>query len=303
MFCSRRLSLLEGVGLAALLCGGLPALAVATAPSLGVAQSFAVLGATTVTNTGPTIITGNLGIHPNNLSSVTGFTFSTSPGPGIVNGFTYFADANALAAKGAATTAYNALAIQPCDFGPSAPTDLAGTTLTPGVHCYSSSVQISAGGVLTLNGQGDNNAIWVFRIGSSLTTISAASVAFINGGQGCNVFWQVGSSATFGTTSHVAGTIIAAHDITLNTGATVSGRILALGQSADGAVTLDSNTVTVCALALTPTPTPTPVGVLTPTPTPLPVGAAVPALSGRASVVFVAILTLLGFVAIRRLTT
>jgi hypothetical protein len=238
-------SLLVGAGFAALLYDPFPTLA-ATAPSLGAADSFAVLGASTVTNTGPTVVTGDLGLSPG--SSITGFP------PGIVIGTIQQTNAAAANAQAAATTAYNALLAQPCDFGPFAPTDLAGQTLVPGVYCYSSSVQISAGGVLTLNAQGDNNAVWVFKIGSTLTTISGASVVFINGAQDCNVFWQVGSSATLGTTSKVLGTIIAADDITLNTGATVSGRVLARGVSADGAVTLDGNAVSVCSLAST-TPT------------------------------------------------
>ncbi len=292
----KNVSLLASVGFAALLCGGSSVLA-ATAPTLGTAQTFAVLGASTVTNTGSTTLTGDLGLYPG--TSITGLALIT------LNGTLHQTDAVAQQAQSDATTAYNALVTQPCDFGPFAPTDLAGQTLVPGVYCYSSSAQISVGGVLTLNAQGDNNAVWVFKIGSSLTTVSGASVAFINGGQNCNVFWQVGSSATIGTTSQVVGTIIAAHDITLDTNASVSGRVLALGQSADGAVTLDSNSVTVCALAPPPTPTPTPTpGGPTPTPTatPTPPVVPIPALSGRAMVVLVGLLALAGFVAIRRMT-
>jgi hypothetical protein len=240
-----RLTLLVSVGFAALLSlAQTDAALAATAPSLGAADSFAVLGAAAVTNTGPTVVTGDLGISPNNASSVTGFP------PGTVIGAIHAADPTAANAQIANATAYGVLAGESCDFGPFAPTDLAGQTLVPGVYCYSSSVQISAGGVLTLNAQGNNNAVWVFKIGSTLTTISGASVVFINGGQDCNVFWQVGSSATLGTTTRFVGNILALESITLNTGATLSGRALAQ----TGAVTLDSNFVSLCSLSLPPPP-------------------------------------------------
>jgi hypothetical protein len=234
-------SLLVGAGLAALLYNPLPASAVATAPSLGAAESFAILGASTVTNTGPTVVTGDLGLSPG--TSITGFP------PGIVVGTIHQTDTAAANAQAAANTAFNALAAQSCDFGPFAPTDLAGQTLTPGVYCYSSSVQISSGGILTLDAQGNSNAVWVFKIGSTLTTVSGASVVLINGAQSCNAFWQVGSSATLGTTTNFAGNVIALASITLATGAQTTGRALAL----TGAVTLDSNVVSVCSLAPAPT--------------------------------------------------
>ena len=210
----------------------------AVAPPLGAAQSFAVLGASAVSNTGPTVIIGDLGIHPNGLSSVSGFTFSTSPGPGVVVGATHFADAAALLAQNAVTTASNALVSQACDFGPLAPMDLVGQTLVPGVYCFSSSVMNT--GTLTLDAQGTSNAVWVFKIGSTLITGPGSSVVFINGGQSCNVFWQVGSSATLGTTTTFVGNILATTSITMNTGATLDGRALAQ----TGAVTLDTNVVT-----------------------------------------------------------
>jgi uncharacterized repeat protein (TIGR01451 family) len=126
---------------------------------------------------------------------------------------------------------------QVCNFGPLGATDLAGTTLVPGVYCYSSTLQNS--GVLTLDAQGSANAVWVFLIGSTLTTAVSSSMLLINGAQQSNVFWQVGSSATLGVSSAFKGTIIALTSITLNTSATVSGRVLAR----NGTVTLDSNTV------------------------------------------------------------
>jgi uncharacterized repeat protein (TIGR01451 family) len=275
--------LLACAAIAVLLFGPSAVLATATAPTLGVAESFGVLGASAVSNTGPTMVNGDLGISPNNLSSVTGFTFSTSPGPGTVSGATHFADGVAGQAQSDATTAFNALASQACDFGPFAPVDLAGETLVPGVYCYSSSV--SNTGVLTLDAQGNNDAVWVFNIGSTLMTGSGSSVVFSNlVGQACNVFWKVGSSATFGTTSQIAGTIIAANDITLTTGASVAGRVLARGISADGAVTMDSNTITVsmCA-ASTETPTASPPDTPTSTPTQTSTGTATETATGTAT--------------------
>jgi hypothetical protein len=152
-------------------------------------------------------------------------------------------DALALQAQNDVITAYNALTIQGCDFGPSGPTDLAGQTLVPGVYCYSSTVQNS--GVLTLNAGGDPNAVWVFKIGSALTTGPGSSVIVTAPAQACNVFWQVGSSATLDTTTAFVGNILALTSITMNTGATLDGRALAR----NGSVTLDTNTTdaTVCA--------------------------------------------------------
>jgi len=220
------------VGLA-LLYG--PSLALAqTAPPLGAAASFAVLGGSTVTNTGPTIVTGDLGVSPG--SAITGFPPGT-----VVGGSTHAADALAAQAQIDATTAYNNLAAQACTTTFGVPTDLGGMTLLPGVYCFASSAAVT--GTLTLNAQGNANAVFVFKTGSTFITASGSSVVVINGGQNCNVFWQVGTSATLGTTSTVPGTIIALTSITLNTGASLSGRSIAR----NGAVTLDSNNVGGCA--------------------------------------------------------
>ena len=232
--------------------GAFAASRAATAPTLGAAGSFAVLGASAVTNTGPTVLNGDLGIHPNNASSITGFP------PGLVKGATHAADAVALQAQNDATTAYNALKSQACDFDLSGQ-DLGGKTLVPGVYCFSSSAQLT--GQLTLTGLATD--VWVFKIGSTLTTASASSVVLAGGASPCNVFWQVGSSATLGTTTRFAGNILALASITMNTGANLSGDALAR----TGAVTLDTNTISspICAAAPRP-PTAPPTNLPTPTP-------------------------------------
>jgi hypothetical protein len=203
------------------------------APSLGTAQSFAVLAGSKVTNTGPTTIQGNLGVSPG--SAVTGFP------PGIVSGEIHAADDVALQAQADLTTAYDDLAGRPCppDHDLSG-TDLGGLTLTPGVYCFSSSAQLT--GALTLDAQGISDAVFIFQIGSALTTAPSSSVLLTNGGQDDGVFWQVGSSATLDTTTTFKGSILALTSITLNTGANIHcGRALAR----NGAVTLDTNDINI----------------------------------------------------------
>jgi hypothetical protein len=202
----------------------------ATAPDLGAAASFAVLGGSTVTNTGPSSVIGNLGVSPG--SAVTGFP------PGIYTG-TIYTGAAAAPAQSAVTTAYNALIAQPCTTDLTGQ-NLGGLTLTPGVYCFSSSAQLT--GNLVLNAQGNANAVWVFRIGSALTTASNASVAMINGGTSCNVFWQVSSSATLGTGTAFKGNLLALESITVNTGASMVGSALAR----NGAVTMGTNSISTC---------------------------------------------------------
>lgn len=200
----------------------------ATAPPMGVAGSFAVLGGATVTNTGTTTINGDMGVSPGTI---------TGAAP-VVNGTIHAADVIAQNAQLDLTIAYNNLAAQACTSGPLGATDLAAATLAPGVYCYSSTLANS--GVLTLDAGGNANAVWVFEIGSTLTTGIGSSVIVINGGQASNVFWQVGSSATLDVNTIFAGNILALTSITLNAGATVAGRVLAR----NGTVTLSTNTVT-----------------------------------------------------------
>ena len=198
--------------------------------TLGTAQSFAVLGGSTVTNTGATIVDGNLGVDPG--LSVTGFP------PGLVHGTVHAGDAVALQAQADVTTAYNTLAGQALTKDLTGQ-DLGGMRLVAGVYRFSSSAQLT--GALTLDAQRDPSSVFVFQIGSTLTTASNSSVLVINAGQDCNVFWQVGSSATLGTTTAFKGNILALASITLNTDATVIGRVLAR----NAAVTMDTNDVSI----------------------------------------------------------
>jgi hypothetical protein len=199
---------------------------------LGTADPFAVLAGQTVTNTGAANVHGNLGVWPG--TSITGFP------PGIVTGGTiHNSDAVAMQAQSDLTTAYNFAAGEVCNVNLTGQ-DLGGLTLTPGTYCFTSSAQLT--GTLTLNAQGDPNAVFVFQIGSTLMTASSSSVVFTNSGQGDSVFWQVGSSATLGTTTAFAGNILALTSISLNTGANIQcGRALAR----NGAVTMDTNNVSI----------------------------------------------------------
>jgi hypothetical protein len=215
--------------------------AAATAPSLGAAERFAVLGASTVTSTGASVITGDLGVSPG--SAVTGF-----PPGRFASGAIHSADAIALAAQNAVTTAYDSLVGQPCTRDLTGQ-DLGGQTLPAGVYCFSSAAQLT--GRLTLDAQGNAQAAFIFKMGSMLTTASASSVVLTNGGSAGNVFWQVGSSATLGTATSFAGNILALTSITVTTGATVTGRTLAR----NGAVTLDTNSVTAISAPISPVTT------------------------------------------------
>ena len=237
---------------ALLITAALASSAQAASVGLGTADSFAVLAGTTVTNTGPSVISGNLGVSPG--SAVTGFP----PGK-VVAGQLHAADAVALQAQNDLTTAYNDAAGRSSTATIS--NDLAGRTLTPGVYTSESGLGLS--GDLTLDAQGNANAVFVFQAGSTLTAASGSRVRLIRGAQACNVFWKVGSSATIGTSSAFAGNILALTSISMTTGATLEGRALAR----NGAVTLQTNTITrsVCAAGTTGGGTTTGTGSGTPT--------------------------------------
>jgi hypothetical protein len=250
---------------------------------LGTAQPFAVLGATAVTCTVASAVTGDLGISPGTAASITGYPVP----PCTVSGTIHAADAVAVTAQNDLTTAYNTLAGQACT------QDLTGQdlgtvgVLTPGVYCFSTSAQLT--GALTLDAQGNPNAAFIFKIGSTLTTASGASVSVINGGSACGVSWQVGSSATLGTTTTFLGNIVALTSITGNTGANVTGRALAR----NGAITLSGNVNNTCG-AYTGSGLPggavIPPGVAVPTPT----------LSEWAMILLAVLLALAGLAAMRR---
>lgn len=200
--------------------------------ALGTAANFVVLAASTVTSTGPTVISGgNLGLSPG--TAVTGFPPGVLIAPAIMD----ITDPIAAQAELDLTTAYNYTAGLPG--GASLPTDLTGLTFTPGLYKATTSTQISSGN-LTLDAQGNPNAVFIFQVASTLTTLGTTQVVLAGGAQAKNVFWQVGSSATLGTNSIFEGTIMALTSVTLDTGATLTGRALAL----NGAVTLDTNIVT-----------------------------------------------------------
>lgn len=207
---------------------------VAGVVTLGAACTYGILAATpVVSSVGPTIVTGDVGIWP--AASITGFP------PGTLTGTKHAGDANAMAAQGALTTAYNAAA--GAAGGAVLTADIGGQTLPAGVY-KTTSAQPTLGitGNLTLNGGGDPNSTWIFQIMSSLTTAAGNSQVILeNSASAHNVFWQVGSSATLGTNTTFQGTIMALVSITLTTGATLDGRALA----STGAVALDSNPVNV----------------------------------------------------------
>lgn len=221
--------------LACMVCGvGLSAPTHAAPVALNSAESFAVLGGSTVTNTGATALDGDLGVSPG--TAITGF-FGTNEndGPGTFTGSSYQGDAVALQAQADALTAYNGLTgLTPTQ--DLTGQDLGGLTLSPGVYNFDTSAQLT--GTLTLDGAGD----YTFLIGSTLTTASNSSVIFVNGADAINdVFWQVGSSGTLGTGTDFGGTIIADQSNTLATGASVNGRVISL----NGAVTLDNSNIVV----------------------------------------------------------
>ncbi|MEU4317677.1 ice-binding family protein [Nocardia fluminea] len=196
--------------------------------NVGTASSFAVLGAATVTNTGATAITGDLGVSPG--TAITGFPPGT-----VTGGVIHAGDATAAQAHADLQAAY----LDAAGRLPTAPitTDLGGQTLTSGV--YNSVAGIGVSGTVTLDGQGNPNAVFIFQAATTLITGASSAVTLINGATAANVFWQVGSSATLGTSTDFVGTILAFTSVTVTGGTTADGRILAL----NGAITLDTNTI------------------------------------------------------------
>lgn len=231
----------------------------ATTVGLGSAANFAVLAGSTITSTGATVINGDLGLTPG--SSVTGFP------AGIINGDLHVADATAVQAQNDLTTAYlNAAGQTPVS---TIPAELGGTTKVAGIY-ESLDGTFSITGTLTLDGQNDPNSVFIFKTASTLITDGASNISLINGAQACNVFWQVGSSATLGTNSIFKGNILALSSATLTTGANVEGSVLAR----NGAVTLDASNVTI-AVCAAPIVVPVPVVVPVATTTPVVVAAPV----------------------------
>ena len=223
------------VALVVLIAGVRPAAAAEAPVTLGTTASLAVLAGSTVTNTGPSTINGNLGLHPG--TSITGFP------PGTVNGTIHKTDNVAKQAKSDLVIAYNDAAGRPPG---AAAGELGGRTLVAGVY---TGTALTLTGTVTLDAQGDPNAVFIFQSASTLITASNSTVKLINGAQACNVFWQVGSSATLGTNTTFVGTILALTSITAQTGTKVQGRLLAR----NGAVTLDNNVITAstCSIATT----------------------------------------------------
>jgi hypothetical protein len=210
--------------------------AAATAVPLATTESFSVLAGAGITNTGPTTVSRDLGTFP--TTSIAGLGTMT------VGGTNHAGDAVSQQAKTDLATAYDIAATE----GPTNPitADLGGHTLLPGVYNSASSMGLT--GALTLNAQGNPDAVFVFQVASAFTSASGSVVSLINGAQACNVYWQIGSSATLGTGSSFVGTILALSSVTVTTGVTIDGRVLAR----NGAVTLDTDTITDARCAATP---------------------------------------------------
>jgi hypothetical protein len=194
------------------------------------ATNLAVLAGASITNTGATNITGDMGLSPG--TSIGGFP------PGIITGTIHINDAIATQAKLDLTTAYNDAAGRTATDMFIVSGNLGGLTLTPGLYKSTSSLSLSSGN-LTFDAKGNADAVFIIQIASSLTTTSGREVILAGGAKASNIFWQVGSSATFGTTTIFKGTIMAMQSITFNTGATLDGRALAR----EGNVTMDGNTI------------------------------------------------------------
>jgi hypothetical protein len=263
-----------GIALALVFAFTIPAAAQAAPVNLATVNPFVVLGGSTVTNTNASVLNGDLGIAPG--TALTGFDVA------VVNGATHENDGVAKTAQADLTIAYNVAAEQPVSGGNDlSNTDLGERTLTPGAYGFTSSAQLT--GALTLDAKGDPDAQFVFEIAAELTTAPASSVVLVNGASPCNVFWQVGSSATLDTTTAFQGNLMALTSISLNNGASVIGRVLAR----NGQVSLINNVLTrpLCAAGSTPPPSGEPPGGTLPPGGPGTTGPASPAAPGGGSAV------------------
>lgn len=205
--------------------------------NLGAASSFAVIASASITNTGPSVINGDVGLNPGSSQGIP---------PSDVNGSIHVDDQAAVAAQSSLLSAYND-AVSRTATSVSLQGNLGGLTFTPGLYTNSSTVMIQGSGPLnnvTLDAQGDPNAVFIFKIGSTLTTGPGAQVILAGGAKASNVFWQVGTSATLNTTTIFKGSILAAISITVDTGSNIEGRLLG-GSTTNGSVSIDASTVTV----------------------------------------------------------
>lgn len=201
-------------------------------PDLGGTEAYAVVAASTVTNTGATVITGALAVSPG--SAITGF----NP-PGTISGVQHLADPTSAAVQAATGVLHESLKSQPCDFNYTIVTELAGKTFKPGKYCFDTSALIT--GTATLDGEGNATALFIFQMGTTITTSTGARVSLTGSAQACGVWWVVGSSATFASTSDIKGHVIALASIAVQTSASVTGSL----RSLTTAVTLQANAVTV----------------------------------------------------------
>jgi hypothetical protein len=201
-----------------------------TTLNLGSAASFAILAGSSITSTGGTVITGDLGLSPG--SSVGGFP------PGILNGVLHINDAMVNQAKLDITAAFNDAAARTCTDMVTLSGNIGGLTLTPGLYKSTSSLAISSGDV-TFDAMGDPGAVFIIQIASTLTTTPGRKVILAGGAVPSHIFWQVGTSATFGTTTEMKGVIIAYQSITFNTSASLNG----MAYARNGAVVMAGNTI------------------------------------------------------------
>ncbi|MCU1359744.1 MAG: hypothetical protein JWN99_1033 [Ilumatobacteraceae bacterium] len=220
-------SLLIGVSF-----GGQASAGIVPTVGLATAANYSMLAGSTVTNTGPSILNASVGLAPG--TAVTGFPPGLVTAPGTINAAT----ASALQAQSDLTNAYVDAAGRSIDATETA--DLGNLLLQAGVYAATSKGPLGLTGNLTLDGAGDPTSVFIFQTNSTLITASSSTVTLINGAQECNIFWQVGSSATLGSGSVFSGNILALDSITVTTGVTVHGRALAR----NGAVTLDNDTFT-----------------------------------------------------------